>query len=370
MQEDVAIFCASCHREEHQRRGDLIEVFMNYKNILIVKLSAIGDVIHALPVASAIKKGCPDAKITWIVEQPAYDLLTNNPNIDEIIIFDKKRYKSLVGLLKNGGELSRKLRGHSFDLALDLQGLFKSAAIALLSGANKRFVYCNARELSHLISQKVCGEYSEGHVIDRYLDVVRHLGIKVGKPHFDVINTAEEQKECLEIIAKAGLDVSHQHVILAPGTNWSTKCWPTKHYARLAELLNGNGIGCAVVGGKGDNTLAEEIIQNTSARIANLTGKTSLKQLAYIIRRSSAFVGGDTGPMHLAVAVGTPVVALFGPTDPKRNGPYGEGHMVLTAEADCVRCWQRKCDKKCMDTIMPEKVFAAVNETLRTIGKD
>src|SRR5690242_73150 len=123
---------------------------MTYKNILIVKLSAIGDVIHALPVAHALKKQYPEARITWVVEKAAYEILTDNPDIDEIILFDKPRFRSLAGLFSNGYKFSRELRSRNFDVVIDLQGLFKSAAIAYLSGATERLVYCNARELSHL----------------------------------------------------------------------------------------------------------------------------------------------------------------------------------------------------------------------------
>lgn len=339
---------------------------MNYKKILIIKLSAIGDVIHALPVASALKKNNPAARITWIVEKPAYDLLTNNPNIDEIILFDKKKLKSTTGLVKYGCKLSKELRSRNFDLALDLQGLLKSAAIAYLSRAKKRLVYCNARELSYLVSEKVCGENSKGHVVDRYLDVVRQLGITIDKPHFGINLTETEIAETKDVMVKAGLNVRDTYVVLAPGTNWPNKCWPTNYFAELAEALYEKGFTPVVIGGTQDERLYNQIAVNIRKLPVNLTGKINLKQLAYVLKNAKAFVGGDTGPMHLAAAVNIPVIALFGPTSPERNGPYGNNHVVLKVKHDCQGCWKRKCPKKmeCLADIHPNEVYLKVLEVI------
>lgn len=336
----------------------------NYKNILIVKLSAIGDVIHALPVAHALKQQYPQARITWVVEKPAYDLLTNNPNIDEIIIFDKPKFKSLSGLFANAPELSRQLKSRKFDVVLDLQGLFKSAAIAWLSGAAERYGYCNMRELSHLISIPICGEHQNGHIVERYLDVVRGLGCKVEQGQFSIMITEQEVAAAQESMKKAGITENTRFVALAPGTNWPTKCWPTYSYAELADQLNAEGFTPVIIGGPGDRKLADEIIAAAKGSVIDLVGQTTLKQLAFVIRKASTFVGGDTGPMHLAVAVGTPVVTMFGPTDPVRNGPYSGENMVLTAAVACCGCWQRKCDKnnECMTNITVAEVLEAVKK--------
>lgn len=335
---------------------------MNYKNILIVKLSAIGDVIHALPVAYALKQKYPEARITWVVEKPAYELLTNNPNIDEIIVFDKPKFKSIVGLLTNGYQLAKELKAHKFDVAIDLQGLFKSAAISYLSGASKRLVYCNARELSHLVGQRICGEHENGHVVDRYLDVATHLGCTVDEVIFPLHITEAESRKAEAIANHGGLQLDNPYVVLAPGTNWISKCWPPTHFAKLADKLYDNNIIPVMIGGPNDTRLAQEIIANTGVPTIDLTGKTSMKELAYIIKRAQAFVGGDTGPMHLAVAVGTKVVTMFGPTDPKRNGPYGDKSDIILATVSCQGCWQRKCpkDEDCMASIHPEKVYTAL----------
>ncbi|HYH04325.1 MAG TPA: glycosyltransferase family 9 protein, partial [Bacillota bacterium] len=177
---------------------------MSYRNILLVKLSAIGDVIHALPVAHALKEAFPQARLTWIVEKPAYELVAGHPFIDEVILFEKARLRSLAGLKSYLPELMRNLKLKHFDLALDLQGLLKSGMIAWLSGASQRLVYCNTREFSDWISRKVCGPHQGGHIIEQYLDVVRALGGPVSTVDFGIRFSAVESEAAQGILAGSG----------------------------------------------------------------------------------------------------------------------------------------------------------------------
>lgn len=338
---------------------------MSYRNILIVKLSAIGDVVHALPVAHALKHAYPEARITWVVEKPAYDLLTNNPDIDEIMIFDKPKFKSLKGAICHAPGLSKQLKQHNFDLAIDLQGLFKSSMIVWLSGARERLVYCNAREGSHLVSKRVCGQFSSGHVVERYLDVVRFLGCRVGKAVFSLHVTFKEAEQAAAIAAHSGFKLNTPYVILAPGANWPNKCWPIPYFAELADRLYAEQLIPVVIGGPKERQAFEEIAAKTSIPPVDLVGKTTLKQLAHIVKSAKAFVGGDTGPMHLSAALGTPVVALYGPTDTNRNGPYGDKHRAITISTDCAGCWRRQCPKQidCLAQIPIDEVY----DSLKTI---
>lgn len=339
---------------------------MDYKNILIVKLSAIGDVVHALPVAHSLKKNYPHAKITWVVEKPAYDLLTNNPNIDEIIIFDKPKFKTLAGFLNHAPAFVKELRQRKFDLALDLQGLFKSGMISYLSGAQKRLVYENTREGSQLLSTRIVGEYQHGHVVERYLDVVRALGCQVESPEFTLQVTPEEVMKTTAIVGQAGLDMEKPYVVFALGANWPNKIWPFEHFAALSDKLYDNNIIPVLIGGPGDKVMADSLAAMTSIPPIDLIGKTTLKQLTYVIQRARGFVGGDTGPMHLSVAAGTPTLALMGPTDITRNGPYGTKHRSLITPRDCAGCWQRKCPKQwdCLAAIEPDVVYQAVMQLI------
>lgn len=333
-------------------------------NILIVKLSAIGDVVHALPVSYALKKCFPAARITWVVEKPAYDLLTNNPYIDEIIVFDKPRFKSLAGLWREAPAFVRLLRSRRFDAALDLQAIFKGAVIAYFSGAPLRLVYCDTRELSDLLSRRVCGENRNRHVVERYLDVVRAMGCSVNEVVFPLVITEGEQAAALAIARQAGLDASRPYVLLSPGANWPNKRWPTRFFATLAARLDDAGLIPVLTGGPGDKALAAQIQAEAKIPLVDLTGKTSLKQLAQLIKLGRAFVGGDTGPMHLAAALGTPVVALHGPTDTIRNGPYGSGHKALVTARDCAGCWKRLCPQglDCLEGIAVDAVYKAIGE--------
>jgi len=341
---------------------------LTYKNILIIKLSAIGDVIHALPVAPALKQRFPQAKITWIVEQPAYDLLTNNPCIDEIIVFEKPKFKSFSGFFRHAPGFSRMLRERRFDLVLDLQGLFKSAAISLFSGATERLVYCHAREGSGSVGKKICGPNQDGHIVEQYLDVVREMGCTVNQPDFSLYITETEAGAAETIASQAGLAIKGKsYIVLIPGTNWPSKCWPVNYFAQLAEKIFEAGHIPVFVGSKAEAAMVREIVKSSTLPPIDLTGKTTLKKLAHIMKNACAVVAGDTGPMHLAAALNTPVVALFGPTCPRRNGPYGSGHLVLTTTQSCQGCWKRKCPegKDCMADISIDEVFKAVNKVVR-----
>lgn len=337
---------------------------MDYRNILIVKLSAIGDVIHALPVAQALKQRFPANKLTWVVEKPAYDLLTMNPHIDEILLFEKAKYKTWSGLVKYGPDLAKMLKAQHFDLVLDLQGLFKSAALAWLSGAPKRIGYCNMRELSWLVSKPVCGVHKNSHVIERYLDVARELGCEVGEPQFCLRPSEQDVKEANEILAEAGVIPYVSCIVMAPGTNWQSKCWPTGYYADLAEELTKKyKYPIVLIGGPKDQERAKAIKAKTKAHMVNLIGKTNLKQLAGVLQRSKLFIGGDTGPMHLATAMGTRVVALFGPSDADRNGPFGDKHVVIRKNLTCSPCFKRDCpDLRCMEQITVSDVLDIIDQ--------
>lgn len=341
-----------------------------YTNILIVKLSAIGDVVHALPVSYALKTCFPKARITWVVEKAGFDLLNNNPYIDEIIVFDKPKFKTFSGFCRYAPEFIKLLRSRKFDVALDLQAILKGGAIAYLSGAPKRLVYCNTRELSHLLSERICGENQTGHVVERYLDVVRALGCFIDKVVFPIHITDAEASLATAIARQGGLDISQRYIVLAPGANWPNKRWPPRLFAELVDQLYVDRIIPVIMGGPGDQPLAREILALTAIPPIDLTGKTSLKQLAYLIKKSQAFVGGDTGPMHLAAALATPVVGLYGPTDTNRNGPYGNGHKTLVTTRECAGCWRRQCPKRldCLAAIEVQQVVRAVSEVSEVIA--
>lgn len=329
------------------------------KNIMVVKLSAIGDVIHALPVSYALKETFPEARVTWVVEPPAYELLTDNPYIDEIILFEKKKFKSLGGFLTNFGPFKRRLQQNQYDAALDLQGLFKSAAIAYLSKAPVRLGTCNMRECSDKVSRPVIGPHAQGHIVERYLDAARELGCRVDKVVFPMNVTARDEDLAARIMQQAGADIGNPYVVLAVGANWPNKRWPTKYFAALSDWLYSQKLIPVVIGGGVlDASLAAEIEAAAEIPPVNLVGRTSLKQLAHIIRHARLTLGGDTGPVHLSAGVGTKTVMVMGPTDANRNGPYGQLDNAIEADWDCKYCWKRACPKgrECLARISVDQV--------------
>ena len=313
-------------------------------NILIVKLSAIGDVIHALPVSYALRKKYPTAHITWVVEPTAYEIVKHNPCVDEVILFQKKAFKTFKGFKQNFKPFYKLLHRRKYDISIDLQGLFKSMAVVLTANAKKKIGYVDMREGSNLISKAIKGPHFNGHIVDRYLDTVKYLGCDTDNIIFPLKNTP--------------------FIVFAVGTNWVNKCWLTKNFAILSDLLSKHSIKTVLIGfGKNDEQKALEIShQNTSNNIVNLVGKTSLMQTAALIKKAKAVIGGDTGNLHLAAALNIPAIMLMGPTDPNRNGPYKQMHNVILAGHDCDGCWKRTCRKNidCLSTITPNQVLKKI----------
>ena len=338
-------------------------------NILIIKLSAIGDVIHALPVSYAIKETYPDARVTWVVEPPALNILEDNPYIDEIIIFEKKKFKeSLSGFLENFSPFRRKLKEGHFDIALDLQGLGKSAAIAYFSGAKKRYGTCNMREMSNFISKPVIGEHKNGHIVERYLDVTRAIGCRVNDVVFPVAISEKDERIAKDTIKKYGVSDGASYAVLAVGANWPNKRWPVSYYADLADWLFGQQIIPVFVGGGAlDENLISEITRKAQIPPVSIVGKTTLKQLAAVIKNSQFVIGGDTGPVHLAAGLKVPTIMLMGPTDANRNGPYGQSENAIEVNRPCRWCWKRACPKglDCLSAISVDMVKSKIRTMIK-----
>ena len=329
------------------------------KNVLIVKLSAIGDVIHALPVSYAIKETYPEAKITWVVEPPAYDLLAMNPCVDRIIVFHKKDFKSLGGFLQHIGPFKKELQQESYDAVLDLQGLFKSAAIAYLAKAPVKLGMCNMRELSDKVSRPVIGPHAQGHIVERYLDVARAIGCRVDEVKFPLQVPEREQRIARALFEQAHVSMNRPYVVLAVGANWPNKRWPEDKFAALCDwLYQQQLIPVLVGGGPVDEQRATRIARLMEVPPVNLVGRTTFPQLTYIMQQARAVVGGDTGPVHLAAGVRTPTIMLMGPTDANRHGPYGQQEHAIEVDGPCRACWQRACPKKldCLAAITTAQV--------------
>lgn len=344
------------------------------KNILIVKLSAIGDVVHTLPSLAAMREMCPTAHITWVVEEASADLITDHPALDRLIVFRRKRWIENVRRRENmGGTVSdilkfiRELRERRYDVVIDFHGLFKSSLVVLLSGARRKLGYDSMQELSGLFLNEKIVEDMGKHAVDRYLDFVRYLGGKVGTPEFLIPVTTENKKNIERLLKANNVDMSERFVAVNPVAYWDTKLWDNDKFARLCDRIVTELQHKVVFTGSKDDDTIDHIRKQMTQPAVSVEGRTTLRDLAHLYTLSSALITTDSGPMHIAAAVNTPTVALFGPTDPARTGPYGKGHRVVRKELDCSPCFLKRCaTMRCMKEISPDEVFDAVRKTIRT----
>jgi len=293
--------------------------------ILIVRLSAIGDVLHGMPVLCALREAVPQAYIAWVVEGVSAQLLKHHPALDELITVPRKWLKSPKTVLS----LRKKLRSLNFDVAIDMQGLTKSAVAARLSGARVRIGYggVDGRELSMWLNNKLV-EPTGTHVIDRNLELLRPLGINSPAVQYRLEDTSDDLATAQRMLAE--LRLAERFAVINPGAGWPSKVWPAARYGEVARFLGErHGVKSLVVwAGDQEKAWANEIVAG-SAGYGVLAPKTSLRELAALSRKAIMFVGSDTGPLHLAVAVGTPSVGMFGPMPAERNGPYGPLHVPV-----------------------------------------
>jgi heptosyltransferase I len=341
-------------------------------NILIVKLSAIGDVIHTLPSLAVLRKFYPDAHITWVVEEAAADLVRNHPCLDLVLISRRKnwikdfRRGQIRRPLREIRLFLKELRRRPYDLVIDFHGLLKSALIVLLSGGKRKLGYDSLQEFSGLFYNERIPEDMSKHAVDRYLDFAYYLGAKPDKAEF-VLPANSETKATTNIILKKYNLEDKKYIAINPIAYWETKLWDNEKFAHLADSIK-TKLNVEVVFTGSEKESIEKIIALMKSKAVNLGGETSLLDLASIYKKAQLVITTDSGPMHLAVAIGTPVIALFGPTDPQKTGPYGIGHTVISATLPCSPCLLKNCaTKKCMRNISPEQVMAVIEEKLKGV---
>lgn len=305
-----------------------------------MRLSSIGDVVHTLPVLAALHRHGWES--SWLVEPPARPLLEGNPMVACAFAAPAARGFALAPARRTLGAV----RAARFDVALDLQGLWKSAAWARFSGAPRVVGYARPwrREgaSSLLLSERAFGAPEAVHVIDKNLALLRSLGIDaVGTREFPLPAAAAEASRVEQILGERGLST---FAILNPGGGWQSKLWPAERYGELARTLRERGLPSVVTWGPGEEGLAERVVA-ASAGAAQRCFATTLLEYVALARRARLVVAADTGPIHLAAAVGTPVVALFGPTDPARNGPFAATDEVVRQVPPCAPCHRRRCPR-------------------------
>lgn len=345
--------------------------------ILIIKLSAIGDVVQTLPALEAIKKTYPDSTVTWLVEEAAAGILEGHPLIDALLV---SRRKTWFRMLRDPFTVTRgltrlvrflqELRSVRYDIAIDFQGLLKSGALIGLARATRKIGYDRTRELSYLFLNERLPAYDiEKHALDRYLDVARYLGAKDPSPVCTLPIERERalMKQRIEAMRQQGRPL----VAVNPVARWKTKLWPERNFAELADrLVKGKNAVVVFTGSPDDRGVNDRILSMMSGKAVNWAGETTLKELAALASLADLFITTDTGPMHLAAAAGAKVLALFGPTAPWRTGPYGPSHIVVRTGIGCSPCFKRACDEgvQCMEGITVEDVMEQINDKFQNIN--
>ena len=347
------------------------------QRILIIKPSSLGDIVHALPVLAGLRDAYPDAHLAWLVTTAFAPLLHGHPLLDEIITFDRRQYgrmlqswRSLVDFLR----FLRDLRGRRFDLVLDLQGLFRSGFLARATGAATRVGFRDARELAAMFyTRRVrvppsCGPQRNDHAVDRNLHLARELGLPVDPPLFPLGVRPEELDAARRLLARiAGASVESFTAVL-PGARWNTKRWRVDRFAELCDRLHAQGLPrCVLLGSPEERTYSDALVSAARAPVIDLVGRTSLRECTALLTLASLVICNDSGPMHIAAALRRPVVAIFGPTNAARTGPYGETAHVVSLPLPCSPCYRRRCPlghHDCMQKLETAIVWKAVATVL------
>ena len=337
----------------------------DFKNILIIKPSSLGDVVRTLPILAGLRQRHRDARISWMVRPDCAVVLRNNADLDEIIEFDRHFYGRLLTHPRAAWQFARFSAGlgkRHFDLVLDLQGLFRSGFLSLCSRAKVRLGFAHGRELAPwFYTRRVVVGRQREHIVDSMWRFAEVLGFGNMEKRFDIAPDATA-----EAAVKAILPGRDYVAILIGGTA-GAKRWPLGHFAALVDTIVGGYDMAAVLLGAGDDEvrLAGELAAMTGGRAVNLVGKTSLAEAIEVIRRGGLVVGNDSGPLHIGAALGVALVGLYGPTDPAVVGPWGQRDAVVEAGADTPRRERySKMPQHAMSNITVERVVEKVKAKL------
>jgi lipopolysaccharide heptosyltransferase II len=334
--------------------------------ILILKPSSLGDVIQAMPVLRSIKRHLPRSEVYWWIASELAPLLEEDPDLAGIIRFERKRWAEPPRLRQFFRDLFW-MRRQAFDWVIDLQGLARSGALAWLANGKLVVGLDEPREGARALYDIIVRRPSYfTHAVDWYLEVLPHLGV----PRPREIQWFPPRPRIAAELRQKWAVGDAVWITLQPGARWLNKRWPVDSFTELVRLMAPirPDLRFAILGGPEDRRLGEIISRAEPGRCLDLTGKMSLPEMVEWIRFSALMVTNDTGPMHAAAAIGTPVVALFGPTEPRRTGPYGQLDHVLRLGLDCIPCMKGRCARanslECLRAISPAAVLAAVRQRL------
>ncbi len=348
------------------------------QSILIVKLSAIGDVIQTLPMMEALKDRYPLAQIDWVVEEDAAELLFGHPALNRVLVSRRKLWQK--ELFQKGHfhttyreirKFIRELRRVRYDWVIDNHGILKSGILVAGSRGKRKIGFRAstgiADEGSYLFTNERYPPLPiDRHALERYLDLIAQVGVPAARPSLRFPLAEEMVRKTEEWLHDLGFS-SAPRIVIHPMAKWATKQWPPENFALLADNLLSRGAFLLFTGSSEDREAIQTILAPLphQQRTMNLAGKTGLKELAALFSLADLVLTTDTGPMHLAAAVNAPLVALFGPTAPWRTGPYGKGHIILRKSLPCSPCFKKKCaTTECMNLLSVEEVLKAVEEKI------
>lgn len=347
---------------------------LNGKRILLIKQSSLGDVIHTLPVAHALKRCYPASSIGWVVEQGAAPLVAKDPAVDRVHAIhipstsDPQSGRlafahAFVATLRVWAQLRNTLHAQPYDILLDLHASFRSGLLALANPGGVRIGFRDARELNTLFQHRhVEVPSTTVHAVDKNLLFCSSLGCATQAGDFFLATDAADEQQVDALFDEAGLEPGSPLVYVNPTARWQSKFWLTPRWSELCDRLHTAGVMTVFGGSRADLVTIESITGLMSTRAVVAAGRLGLTASVALMKRATVYAGLDTGPMHMAAMVGTPVVALFGPTHPERVGPYGVKHTVVQAEGvDCLCCRKRVCEQpRCMEGITVDRVFTLV----------
>lgn len=328
--------------------------------ILIVKASSLGDIILALPMLRTLRHAYPRAYIAWIVESPFQDILVGNSDLDRLFVVDTASVRAAVF---SSYRAIRQIRADAFDVVVDLQGWIKSQLLCKLSGARSMVGVMKKNELGFHILERGVPYRPEAHVADLFLEVARLLGAEEARVSFDVPVFEADKGYIDRFLAALSPEPSAEIAVLQPGSTWTNKRWSLRKLAEVGRALSANGSFVPVVAwGPGEESEAAEVVRLIGDR-GVLAPPTTIRQLAALFARSALYVGTDSGPMHLASALGVPTVGLFGPSDPARFAPYRPSARVVRHDLPCSPCGKPVCrygTVACMASIEVPEVLEAI----------
>jgi heptosyltransferase I len=335
------------------------------QRVLIIKPSALGDVATTLPLLCDLKRAYPEADIDWLVHPGLTALLEGHDALHEIIPFDRKKLASWwwrPSAFRAFWQLLKRLRRRRYDLVIDAQGLFRSGFLAWVTGAQIRIGFADAREFASRFYTKTVALPDHGRkmiAVDRMRVLLQPLDIRPRGP--------AEFRMPIRRELNSPYRLEHDYVVVIPGARWNTKRWPAERYGELAKHLLSCGEHIVLLGSPDERRLCEQIARDagSSEHVEMLAGKTTLAEMIAILARAKLVIGNDSGPLHVAVALGRKIVGIYGPTDPAFVGPYQQLDMVVRHDVACFPCRNRECSHhSCMNGVPVELVWEKTRQSL------